>query len=282
MDRLIATNSVPLVDADTPPLAGTPQGATDGDPANGVPPTRWPAYQYMAIQEELVAIIAAAGIALDRMNTAQVLAAIRILSQRMGGVIATNNGSAPDVYNYTLTPALAAYVEGMPIFFKIPAGMGNTVTNPTITFGPSVKTLGRPGANLQRVDLAGNVWYCGIYNAALNRIEVQGLNALAEFGYVRQAAAAIANDGSPHTIFGVGSVTNSGKGTFLVEISNGASSGWQGIVSAFQFATSITPGSIVQIGTPGSIVFSMSGTNLQLSITGGAGGMSVGVVQLHD
>lgn len=79
MDRLIAANSVPMAQADTAPLTGTPQGATDGNPASNIPATRWPSYQYNAIQEELIAILTAAGITPDRTNNAQILAAIRAL-----------------------------------------------------------------------------------------------------------------------------------------------------------------------------------------------------------
>jgi len=79
MDRLIAPNSVPLADADTAPASGTPQYATDGNPAASVPATQWPAYQYNAIQEELIAILTAAGIAPDRTQLAQIATAIPLL-----------------------------------------------------------------------------------------------------------------------------------------------------------------------------------------------------------
>src|SRR5579872_2896702 len=84
MDRLIATNSVPLADADVAPAAGTPQYATSGDPVTATPATVFPAYQYNAIQEELIAIIDAAGIAHDKTNNAQVLAAIKKLIANSG------------------------------------------------------------------------------------------------------------------------------------------------------------------------------------------------------
>lgn len=81
MDRLIATNSVASGAADTAPLTGTPQFATDGNPADSIPATNFPAYQYNAIQEELMAIILAAGLTPDRTNNAQVLAALRTIAR---------------------------------------------------------------------------------------------------------------------------------------------------------------------------------------------------------
>jgi len=84
MDRLIAANSVDAGHADVAPGAGTPAFATSGNP--GVAPaTQFPAYQYNAIQEELMAIITAAALAPARTNNAQVLAAIRTLIGNQSG-----------------------------------------------------------------------------------------------------------------------------------------------------------------------------------------------------
>lgn len=75
MDRLIATASVNLAGADTAPVGGTPQYATSGNP--GVTPaTVFPAYQYNAIQEELLAVITSANLTFDRNNNAQLAASI--------------------------------------------------------------------------------------------------------------------------------------------------------------------------------------------------------------
>jgi hypothetical protein len=79
MDRLLATNTVPLSSADKAPSTGTPQYATSGNPATGVPATQLPAYQYNALQEELMAIITAAGITPERNTWNQVLTALEQL-----------------------------------------------------------------------------------------------------------------------------------------------------------------------------------------------------------
>jgi hypothetical protein len=86
MDRLIAPNSVIAAQADTAPTTGTPQFATDGNPATNVPATQWPAYQYNAFQEELIAVLVAAGITPDRTQNNQVAAAIKALIQGVAGV----------------------------------------------------------------------------------------------------------------------------------------------------------------------------------------------------
>lgn len=85
MDRLIASNTVDAAHADTAPASGTPGFATDGNPATGVPASLWPAYQYNAFQEELIAVIEAAGLAPDKTSTTQVLAAIRALFAKING-----------------------------------------------------------------------------------------------------------------------------------------------------------------------------------------------------
>ncbi|WP_244136970.1 hypothetical protein [Burkholderia pyrrocinia] len=87
MDRLIASNSVPQAQADTAPATGTPQFATDGNPASNVPATRWPAYAFNAIQEELIAVLTAAGITPDRMNNAQIAAAIQAMITQSAAMI---------------------------------------------------------------------------------------------------------------------------------------------------------------------------------------------------
>ncbi|MBN6728568.1 hypothetical protein [Burkholderia multivorans] len=111
MDRLIAANSVPMAQADTAPISGTPQGATDGNPAANIPATRWPSYQYNAIQEELIAILTAAGITPDRNNNSQIAAAIKRLVQK---TVILNDTGAANSYTATNTPPLtvSTWVDG--------------------------------------------------------------------------------------------------------------------------------------------------------------------------
>jgi hypothetical protein len=78
MERLIAPNSVNLSNADIEPSSGTPQYATAGSPG-GLPPTVFPAYAWNMVQEELMAILAAASITPTKNNWGQVIAAIQAL-----------------------------------------------------------------------------------------------------------------------------------------------------------------------------------------------------------
>ncbi|MEX3967257.1 hypothetical protein AB4Y42_34370 [Paraburkholderia sp. EG286B] len=105
MDRIIAANSVPMAQADTAPTTGTPQGATDGNPATNVPATRWPSYQYNAIQEELIAILTAAGVIPDRTNNAQIAAALRRIVQTT--TVLTDTGTANAYAAVNATPLVA-------------------------------------------------------------------------------------------------------------------------------------------------------------------------------
>ncbi|WP_245623697.1 hypothetical protein [Paraburkholderia nodosa] len=108
MDRLIAANSVPMAQADTAPTTGTPQGATDGNAATNVPATRWPSYQYNAIQEELIAILGGANIAPDRTNNAQILAAIRALIAQSAAVIGDRRNLVSKVAAASSTKTITA------------------------------------------------------------------------------------------------------------------------------------------------------------------------------
>ncbi|NHN83676.1 hypothetical protein GOB93_03350 [Acetobacter musti] len=79
MDLLIASNSVPLASADTVPTSGTPQWATDGNPATGVPATGWPSYHYNMVMGELYNLVVAAGLAPSGSDKTQVLQAVQAL-----------------------------------------------------------------------------------------------------------------------------------------------------------------------------------------------------------
>lgn len=66
-----------------PAALGSPGYFTEGNPATGTPATQVTADWLNAVQEELVSVIAAAGIALDKTNRAQLLAAIRALTSKV-------------------------------------------------------------------------------------------------------------------------------------------------------------------------------------------------------
>ncbi len=112
MDLLIAPNTVPLAQADTAPLSGTPQWATNGNPATNTPATVLPAYAFNALQAELTNAIQAAGITLDRTKLTQLAAAIQAMTQGAKGNTALDTGTA-NAYAAALTPPITAYTPGM-------------------------------------------------------------------------------------------------------------------------------------------------------------------------
>lgn len=77
MDLLIASDSVDLAHADGPPVTGTPQYATDGDPATNVQATVWPAYYLNSLMREFMAVLTEGGITPDRTVYTQLRDAIR-------------------------------------------------------------------------------------------------------------------------------------------------------------------------------------------------------------
>ena len=79
MDLLIAANSVPLSGADVVPASGTPQYATDGNPAANVPATIAPAYHYNMMMAEMLAVVRAAGETPSGNNWTQLLTALQTL-----------------------------------------------------------------------------------------------------------------------------------------------------------------------------------------------------------
>ena len=72
-------NSTSAAVLPAPPPAGTPGFFTDGDPATLVPPTIMPAWWHNMMQEEVLAVVEAAGLAPDKLNNGQLLAAIQHL-----------------------------------------------------------------------------------------------------------------------------------------------------------------------------------------------------------
>jgi hypothetical protein len=79
MNRLRAANSVVFSARDTAPGSGTPQYATSGNPGTSTPATIFPAYAWNMLQDEMMAVLAAAGVTPDDTNWAQLLAALNIL-----------------------------------------------------------------------------------------------------------------------------------------------------------------------------------------------------------
>lgn len=159
MDRLIASNSVPMAQADTAPTTGTPQGATDGNAASNIPATRWPSYQYNAIQEELIAVLTAAAVTPDRTNNAQIVTAIKSLIQFSGPVVGSVRNLAMSVSAASASATLTAneIVVGTALggSKKILAGFSETI---------NLSTTGAGGMDIGAAPVSGFVALYAIYN----------------------------------------------------------------------------------------------------------------------
>ena len=138
MDRLIASNSVPLAQADTAPTTGTPQYATDGNPATNVPATLWPAYAFNALQDEIYNVIIAAGLTPNRNAWNQLLTAIQSMLQGSTTNVGVDTGAA-NAYVVAFTPALPNPVPWVPFWFEVAhTNTGTSTLNATGTVEPLV------------------------------------------------------------------------------------------------------------------------------------------------
>jgi hypothetical protein len=97
--------------------AGKP-GFRDGDRSLGISPTELSAAQQNALQEEIIGVIEATGGVPNKANNAQLLDAIQRLIDAQSGNYALDTG-AVNAYVIALNPAIAAYVDGMTVRFKI-------------------------------------------------------------------------------------------------------------------------------------------------------------------
>lgn len=77
MNRVKATASVAIGARDIAPVSGTPQYFTNGNPATPTPATVVPGYFLNMVQDELLAVITAAGLTPDDANWGQLLQAIQ-------------------------------------------------------------------------------------------------------------------------------------------------------------------------------------------------------------
>lgn len=153
MERLIAANTVAYGAHDTAPASGTPGLATDGNPALLVPATRWPAYAWNMLSEEIRNTILAAGLTPSKADWSQLAKAVQ--SQAMNYAADTGTANAMAV---TLSPAPAslAALTGVPVRVK----KGATANTGAVTV--SVNGLGAAavtwpdGAALTAADLPAN------------------------------------------------------------------------------------------------------------------------------
>lgn len=118
MDRLISNHTVPLAKADRAPkkvIDPTPQYATDGDPATGVPATYLTAAHYNSLMDEIVNAIEAGGLDPDKDDWGQLAQVFTKIINRFGnikevgkdgnGVYVIVNENDKDQKTYILSPS---------------------------------------------------------------------------------------------------------------------------------------------------------------------------------
>ncbi len=118
-----------------PAAAGTPGYFTAGNPAAGIPPTSLTNDFFNALQEEIVAVLAAAGIAPDKTNNGQLLAAIRVLVGGGGTSGSNANGywekRATNIMEQWGVIASASSTEGVvAVVFPVPFADTSYVVSP--------------------------------------------------------------------------------------------------------------------------------------------------------
>lgn len=168
MDRLVAADSVIFAARDLPP-AGTAQWATDGDPGTGTPATKWPAYFLNTLQDELIAILTAAGVAPDRNVSTQLRDAILRLVQLETGNYAPDTGADGAHYVINPSPAVPALTDGLELRFL--AAHTNTGAAPgLIVSGLATAPIVRDdGSALVAGDIPANGIVVVEYNLAGNK-----------------------------------------------------------------------------------------------------------------
>lgn len=151
MDLLIADNSVPLGQADVAPVTGTPQYATNGNPVTNTPATDLPAYEFNAVISEIVGTIVGGGLAPDRTNNAQLLAAINklIIQSAPTGQCQLQCASAAELI---LAPLDGNIIRIAGVNYPIPA-VGIDAANAGILVNGAIGNLG-----------ANTVYYVSCYN----------------------------------------------------------------------------------------------------------------------
>lgn len=155
MQRVKRSTAVAVQPA--PPAGGTPGFFAQPNPQGGVPATV-PGFEwYNNVQEELVGLVLAAGLALvDNDPTQLVQAIIKKGLQGSYFNIGTAGGTA-DAITATYTPAIAALSNGMTLYVR--AGSANATTTPTFTPAsgtiPAKTIVKGAGAALAAGDIAG-------------------------------------------------------------------------------------------------------------------------------
>lgn len=165
MDRAYssgAAGSAPTAPAS--PSIGYPSA---GNPGTGTPATKPGAYWYHMMMEEMLAVIAAAGITPDWTKLTQLASAIQ-----SGKLFSSAAGGTADAITASFSPAITTLFNGMALYIR--AAAANATTTPTFT--PNNGTVAAKqivkgaGAALAVGDIAGGGHWIELqYDATLDR-----------------------------------------------------------------------------------------------------------------
>lgn len=156
----------------TPAAPGTPGFFTDGDLLAGIRATVLTADWANTVQDELIALLTAAGITPAKATRNQVLTAIETLIEARAGNYAIDTGAA-NAYVVALSPPITSYTQSFPFAFR--AVHSNTGAS-TVNFGGGVVPLDRDdGTAMQNGDIGANSIVMGAYDFVANKALVSGI-----------------------------------------------------------------------------------------------------------
>lgn len=147
-------------------------GFRNGNLLTAVQATEFDADWCNAVQEELAAIVEAAGLAVNPANNAQILEAVQRLIDAQSGNYALDTGAA-NAYVVALNPAIGAYGDGVTV--RVKAVAANTGAS-TLNAGGGVKALtDHKGTALVAADIPAGSVFEAIFIAADNRFVITSL-----------------------------------------------------------------------------------------------------------
>lgn len=160
-------NASAAVSLPTPAAAGTPGYFTKGDPASSVPATVVTDDWLNAMQEEIMSLLAAAGITPDKTNFTQVLASIRELIQLETGNYAVDTGTAN---NYTIAPnpVIETLTDGLALRMKV-ANANTGASTVDVNSNADVPIVRQDGTALKKDDILASSIVTLIYSDALSK-----------------------------------------------------------------------------------------------------------------
>jgi hypothetical protein len=177
MDRLIAPNSVALAQADTAPTTGTPQYATDGNPATNVAATLWPAYAFNTLQDEVYNVIVGAGLTPDRTEWNQLLAAIlKLVGQPQNNLVSGVVGQVRNLLMSVAAASATATLKADEIIVESALG-GVRYCLPSFNEAINLGTTGAGGMDAGTAPASGYIALYAIFNPTTGAASLLATNA---------------------------------------------------------------------------------------------------------